>query len=60
MSINETESVRDEPSGLKNIGNTCYFSSLMQVLFHLPNIQEKFLNLNIDDMFMVQEKDLED
>jgi ubiquitin C-terminal hydrolase len=50
MNINERERIQDEPSGLKNIGNTCYFSSLMQVLFHLPNIQEKFLNLNIDDL----------
>ena len=24
----------------------CYFGSLMQVLFHLPNIQEKILNFN--------------
>jgi uncharacterized UBP type Zn finger protein len=28
------------------VGNTCYFSSLMQALFHLPNIQEKILNFD--------------
>jgi ubiquitin C-terminal hydrolase len=37
----------DVPSGLKNVGNTCYFASLMQALFHLPNIQEKILNYDV-------------
>ena len=47
------ERYRDEtiPSGLKNIGNTCYFASLMQVFFHLPNIQEKILTFDINNRF---------
>ena len=34
------------PSGLKNIGNTCYFASLIQALFFLPNFQEKILSFD--------------
>lgn len=39
------------PSGLKNVGNTCYFASLMQALFHLPNIQEKIINFDGREQF---------
>ena len=34
------------PLGLKNIGNTCYFASLIQILFHLPNVTNKILSFN--------------
>lgn len=53
------------PSGLKNIGNSkfailvvvfwpcirvaCYFASLIQVMFHLPNITKKIIGFNTTD-----------
>jgi ubiquitin C-terminal hydrolase len=40
------------PAGLKNIGNTCYFASLIQALFFLPNIQDKVLSF--DESALVQ------
>lgn len=33
----------------------CYFSSLMQVLFFLPNIQEKILNFDIKKSDVIKE-----
>lgn len=48
---NERQRDPNVPSGLKNVGNTCYFASYMQCLFHLPNIQEKIMNFDIDKSF---------
>lgn len=31
------------PIGLKNVGNTCYFNSLLQTIFMLPNLTRKIL-----------------
>jgi len=39
------------PCGLKNIGNTCYFNSLIQVLFFMPNFQEKVLNFDLESQW---------
>ncbi|CAF3719635.1 unnamed protein product [Rotaria sordida] len=34
----------DEPAGLKNIGNTCWFSSIVQALYTLPYFRQLILN----------------
>ncbi len=34
----------DEPAGLKNIGNTCWFNSIVQALYTLPYFRQLLLN----------------
>lgn len=59
LPVNERLRDSQTPSGIKNIGNSkffglflaCYFSSLVQVLFHLPNMQEKILNFEPGSKF---------
>lgn len=49
LATNERYRVDDLPSGIKNIGNTCYFSSVVQVIVHLPNITEKICTFQVKD-----------
>jgi ubiquitin C-terminal hydrolase len=51
LKVNERARDFNLPSGLKNIGQTCYFNSLVQPLFFMPNIQEKIINFNSDEKF---------
>ena len=34
----------NEPAGLKNVGNTCWFSSVVQALYTLPSFRQLILN----------------
>lgn len=36
----------DEPAGLKNIGNTCWFNSVVQVLYTLPYFRHLIFNFH--------------
>lgn len=44
--LNPHERMRenDWPVGLKNVGNTCWFSAVIQSLFHLPVFRQHVLN----------------
>eukprot|EP00177_Eucheuma_denticulatum_P007433 GFKZ01013528.1.p1 GENE.GFKZ01013528.1~~GFKZ01013528.1.p1 ORF type:complete len:929 (-),score=187.03 GFKZ01013528.1:3639-6425(-) len=35
----------DQPVGLKNIGNTCYLNSLLQVYYHLPDFRRAIMSV---------------
>jgi ubiquitin C-terminal hydrolase len=34
----------DEPAGLKNVGNTCWFNSVVQTVYTLPYFRQLILN----------------
>ena len=37
------------PCGLKNIGNTCYFNSIIQVYYNIPAFVESVFNFKDDN-----------
>jgi len=39
----------DLPCGLRNIGNTCYFNSLLQVYYNMPKFVRAIMQFEVDD-----------
>ena len=37
------------PVGLKNVGNTCYFNSLIQTYFYIPHFYELIMNIQVPE-----------
>lgn len=46
----ESNLIREDgrPAGLKNIGNTCWFNSIIQAFFHLPKFRTLILSFKFD------------
>ncbi|XP_060106495.1 ubiquitin carboxyl-terminal hydrolase 28 [Heteronotia binoei] len=49
LSQNGWRRTDDWPVGMKNIGNTCWFSSVIQSLFHLPEFRHLVLGYCVPD-----------
>lgn len=47
----DTEIMREEgkPCGLRNVGNTCWFNSIIQSLFHLPGFREIIFSFRLTE-----------
>ena len=41
---------KNQPTGLRNIGNTCYFNSLLQVYYTLPSFVTKILKFQVEQV----------
>lgn len=40
----------DKPAGLRNVGNTCWFNSIIQSFFHLPYFRHLIFSFQIDEI----------
>lgn len=47
----ESELIRedDKPCGLRNVGNTCWFNSIIQSLFHLPGFRQIIFSFRLNE-----------
>lgn len=50
-SLSELSLLREEgkPAGLKNVGNTCWFNSIIQAFFHLPYLRSLIISFQISE-----------
>jgi ubiquitin C-terminal hydrolase len=46
---------KDLPAGLRNIGSTCYFNSLLQVYYSMPHFVETILEFSDGDIAAAQD-----
>eukprot|EP00005_Dracoamoeba_jomungandri_P000425 CAMPEP_0174251172 /NCGR_PEP_ID=MMETSP0439-20130205/1081_1 /TAXON_ID=0 /ORGANISM="Stereomyxa ramosa, Strain Chinc5" /LENGTH=918 /DNA_ID=CAMNT_0015331415 /DNA_START=79 /DNA_END=2835 /DNA_ORIENTATION=+ len=44
------------PTGLKNVGNTCYFNSLLQTYFHIPELRRAVLSFPPTELLTAKDK----
>lgn len=44
----------NKPAGLKNVGNTCWFNSIIQAFFHLPSFRKLILSFGIESEDIVR------
>lgn len=40
------------PTGLRNVGNTCYFNSLLQQYYAVPHFVTKILSFKVDEKLL--------
>ncbi|CAD8098210.1 unnamed protein product [Paramecium primaurelia] len=45
----------DYPVGIQNLGNTCYFNCLLQIIFYNPNLVQQILQYKIAETNQTQE-----
>lgn len=52
----ERKRIEGYPVGLQNVGNTCYFNSLMQAYFYMPEFVQKVLEFKVPNEINPKEK----
>lgn len=50
----------NDPVGLRNIGNTCYLNSLLQVYYHLPDFRRAIMSFRAPKHFLQSSRDQKD